>query len=269
MPEARPDRQQILEMMNGFRAACVTGAAAELNVWTALGEQSLTAEQLAEKLGCDRRAITMLLDAVVALELLDKQGGRYLVPAELRGWLVEGAPQSVLPMLWHVTNVLRSWSQLAATVKEGAPAARQASVRGAEADRAAFIAAMHAISGPDGRRLGGAAWPAQVSTPAGRRRGIRHVDPGLSPRRACGDGHDLRSARRHPAGPPAVGRHGVRRVRDVGGGRFLRRRIASRRRFCLGQRHLPSAFAAGEPRTVRQGMPRRLCRAGGSPFATW
>lgn len=148
MPDARPDRQQILDMMNGFRSACVLGAAAELDLWASLGDESLTAQQVAARLQCDLRALTMLLDALAALQLLDKLDGRYHVPAELRAWLVEGSPQSVLPMLWHVTNVMRSWTQLAATVTQGIPPPRQPSIRGADADRAAFIAAMHAISGP-------------------------------------------------------------------------------------------------------------------------
>ena len=71
MSESRPNRQQILDMMNGFRPACVIGAAAELDVWTALGGQSLLAEQLAKKLHTDLRATTILLDAVAALGLLD------------------------------------------------------------------------------------------------------------------------------------------------------------------------------------------------------
>jgi ubiquinone/menaquinone biosynthesis C-methylase UbiE len=148
MPESRPDRQQILEMVNGFRPACVIGAAAEVNLWTALGDAWLTADELAKKLKCDLRAITMLLDAVVALELLEKQDGRYHTPSDLRDSLIEGSPTSVLPMLWHVTNILRGWSQLAQTVKEGAPAPQPSSIRGPDADRAAFIGAMHAISGP-------------------------------------------------------------------------------------------------------------------------
>jgi predicted O-methyltransferase YrrM len=148
MSESRPDRQRILEMVNGFRPACVIGAAAEVNLWTALAGEWLTADELARKLNCDPRAISMLLDAVVALELLEKRDGRYHVPPELREWLVEGSPTSVLPMLWHVINILRGWSQLAQTVKDGVPAPLPASIRGEEADRAAFIAAMHAISGP-------------------------------------------------------------------------------------------------------------------------
>lgn len=148
MSEPRPDRQQILEMMNGFRPACVIGAAAELDIWTLLGDQSLTAEQLTERLRSDLRATAMLLDAVVALQLLEKREGRYRVPPELRDWLTENAEGTVLPMLRHASSIMRGWSQLAWTVKGGIPMPRPSSIRGPEADRASFIAAMHSISGP-------------------------------------------------------------------------------------------------------------------------
>ena len=75
------------------------GAAAELDLWTALGGQPLSAGELAEKLGCDLRAITMLLDAVAALGFLEKRDGRYRVPAQLRGWLLADSPETILPML--------------------------------------------------------------------------------------------------------------------------------------------------------------------------
>ncbi|MGA2032864.1 MAG: methyltransferase [Thermoguttaceae bacterium] len=143
-----PDRQQVLELMWGYRPACVLGAAAELNLFTALGSQSLSAEQLAAKLAADHRALAILLDAVAALGLLEKNEDRYSVPRELRPLLVEDNPQSVLPMVWHSMSVLRAWSQLAVVVKQGVPGPRQASIRGAEADRAAFVAAMHVVSGP-------------------------------------------------------------------------------------------------------------------------
>ena len=148
MSEPRPNRQQILEMMNGFRPALVIGAAAELDVWTALGDRSLSAEQLAEKLDCDLRALTMLLDAIVALRLLEKCQRQYGVPPELRDWLVEGGRDTVLPMLRHANSIARGWSQLAWTAKGGIPMPRPSSIRGATADRASFIAAMHTVSGP-------------------------------------------------------------------------------------------------------------------------
>jgi SAM-dependent methyltransferase len=62
--------------------------------------------------------------------------------------LADGTPGSVLPMVRHNMNILRNWSQLAWVVKAGIPGPHQASVRGFEADRAAFLAAMHVVSGP-------------------------------------------------------------------------------------------------------------------------
>jgi hypothetical protein len=138
----------ILQMMSSFREACVIGAAADLDIWSLLGDQTLTAEELARRLRADLRAATILLDAVAALGFLNKEQGRYGVPEPLRPLLTAGAPQTVLPMLLHQSNLLRSWSQLGATVREGKPATRIPSIRGPEGDRAAFIAAMHAVSRP-------------------------------------------------------------------------------------------------------------------------
>jgi SAM-dependent methyltransferase len=145
---ATPDRLQILQMASGYRSACVLGAAAELDIFSILATRQLSAADLAKRLGTDLRATKMLLDALAALGLLQKHEAVYAVPADLRPLLGDGTPQTVLPMVLHNMNIMRSWAQLARVVKSGQPAPRQASIRGAEADRAAFIAAMHSISGP-------------------------------------------------------------------------------------------------------------------------
>ena len=146
---SRPDREQVLDMAASFGPSCVLGAAAELDVFTVLGEEALTAEEVTSRLRSDLRATAILLDAVTALGLLDKQDGRYSVPQELRPLLTTGSPQSVLPMVLHRMNILRGWAQLAWVAKAGIPAPRQASIRGPAADREAFVAAMHTVSGPN------------------------------------------------------------------------------------------------------------------------
>jgi SAM-dependent methyltransferase len=138
----------ILATMGGFRPACLLGAAAELDLIGVLAGQSMSAEELAAKLDSDLRATTMLLDAIAGIGLLGKDGHRYSVPDDVRPLLTHGTPQTVLPMVLHSMTVLRNWSQLAWVVKAGIPGPRQASIRGFEADRAAFIAAMHSVSGP-------------------------------------------------------------------------------------------------------------------------
>lgn len=147
-PTPWPGREQILEMVGAFRPACVIGAAAELDLFTVLGDHALSAEELTAKLDGDPRAVRILLDALAALRLLEKRDGRYSVPAEVRPFVVEAAPQTALPMIRHSMTVLRAWSQLGWVARAGIPAPRHASVRGFEADRAAFIAAMHTASGP-------------------------------------------------------------------------------------------------------------------------
>lgn len=148
MPDALSDRAKILDLMASYRAPFVIGAAAELDLFTPLARQSLTAAELSCQLKTDERATTMLLDAVAALGLLAKSDGRYSVPTELRPLLASDSPQCILPMVWHSMTIARNWAQLARVTQTGRPAERVASVRGAEADRAAFVAAMHTISGP-------------------------------------------------------------------------------------------------------------------------
>ena len=63
----------------GFQQACVLMAGAELDLFTALAEQSATSEELAQKLGADTRATGILVDALAAMELLSKRDGRYVV----------------------------------------------------------------------------------------------------------------------------------------------------------------------------------------------
>lgn len=142
------DREAILDKAAGYQEACVIGAAAELDLWTLIGDRSLSAEEIAVTLCANLRATRILLDAVAALGLLEKKDERYSVLLELRPVLSADSPQSILPMLHHRMNLVRSWSQLAWIVKGGILPPHQASIRGFEADRASFVAAMHVVSGP-------------------------------------------------------------------------------------------------------------------------
>ncbi|MHC4399912.1 MAG: methyltransferase [Planctomycetota bacterium] len=148
MTQKWPNGQQILAMSEGFTSACVIGAAAELDVFTLLGHKPTSAERFARRLEADRRATAILLDALAALGLLEKRNEVFSVPPEVQPFLTEESPQAVLPMIRHRMNILRMWSQLAWVTKAGIPGPRQVSIRGAEADRASFIAAMHTVSAP-------------------------------------------------------------------------------------------------------------------------
>ncbi len=134
---------ELLETVRGFQAACVVVAAAELDVFTALGRRPASAATLAAGIGADTRATAVLLDALVALELLRRKGGRYEVSAGVAELLTEDSPTNVLPGVRHQANCLRRWAQLARVVKTGRPAEREPSIRGEAGDCESFIGAMN------------------------------------------------------------------------------------------------------------------------------
>jgi len=134
---------ELLETVRGFQGACVIAAAAELDVFTALDGKPVAADALAGRIGSDPRATAVLLDALVALELLTKRGDTYHVPPDVAELLTESMPANVLPAVRHQANCLRRWAELARVIQTGRPAQRTPSIRGEAADCEAFIGAMN------------------------------------------------------------------------------------------------------------------------------
>jgi len=143
----------LLELGRSYQASAIYAAASDLNVFDALARSGRDARELARALDCDLRGLTILLDALTALRLLNHEGGRYSLPAGAGRFLTSQGAHSLLAMAQHQANCLRNWAQLARVVKTGRPARRTPSVRGADGDAAAFIGAMDNISGPVAGRI--------------------------------------------------------------------------------------------------------------------
>ena len=141
-------QDEILGLASGYQRACVLTAAADLDIFSILNGAPMTAPALAAQLAADARATTVLLDALVALELLIKQQSSYSVAADIAQLLTETGADSILPMVRHQATGLRRWVQLSRVVQSGKAAEGVPSVRGAQADYEAFIGAMHNVSAP-------------------------------------------------------------------------------------------------------------------------
>jgi hypothetical protein len=144
---------EINQITRSYQSACVLQAAAELDLFSCLAGQSFSARDAADKLHADLRGMTILLDALAALKLIDKHEDRYDISADVAGILTGGKPGNQLAMMQHQANCLRRWAQLAVVVKIGRPSPRQPSIRGESADYAAFIEAMDNIAGPVAEKL--------------------------------------------------------------------------------------------------------------------
>ena len=65
---------RIWETARGFQASRVLLSAVELGVFEAIGESEATSAEVAAKIGADPRATDRLMDALVVLGLLIKEG---------------------------------------------------------------------------------------------------------------------------------------------------------------------------------------------------
>jgi hypothetical protein len=135
---------RVLGLSRQFVEARVVLTGAELDLFTLLAREGLTAEQVTGRLQGDRRRMTALLDALAAMELLQKDEGVYRCVPPVAEALSADSPTSVLPMLLHSAHMWQRWSLLTDIVRGEEPSAGSVAL-GDDEGLEAFIGAMHAI----------------------------------------------------------------------------------------------------------------------------
>jgi SAM-dependent methyltransferase len=135
----------------GFMKSRVILTATELDLFTRLDEEASTAEALAKGQGLDVRATTRLLDCLVTLDLLRRENAVYR-PTESGAFYSSRHPESVRPMVMHLSRLWRTWSDLTDLVKTGGHHQREPGIHMDDEDWQAFIGAMHVV----GRELSSA-----------------------------------------------------------------------------------------------------------------
>jgi SAM-dependent methyltransferase len=141
-----PDPKEILQLAQGFMESRILHAAAELDVFTLLHQSPLTAREVCDRIGGDARALAALLDALAAMGLLAKRDQVYQCEDSVARFLATDSPETVLPMVLHMSYLWDRWSHLA-DIAKGAPAADFDFFRHNE-DLRAFIGAMHSVGAP-------------------------------------------------------------------------------------------------------------------------
>lgn len=113
------DRSKLLGMSGSYWATFTLHAAVKLKVFTIIGEQLITAEELAQQLAGDPRATAMLLDALCAMQLLTKLGSAYRNSTATQKLLVRTSPEYVGHMIMHHHHLVESWMRLDEAVLSG------------------------------------------------------------------------------------------------------------------------------------------------------
>ncbi len=148
-------KEDVFTVARQFMQSRIILTAAELDLFTVVDEGSVTAEQIAQKLSLDRRALTRVMDCLVNFELLEKNGGFYSLTPE-GATFSSKHPTSSLPMLLHMSSLWDSWSTLTEVVVKGSNLEQGLPRVMDPESRRAFIGAMHVVGRSLSEEIAGA-----------------------------------------------------------------------------------------------------------------
>ncbi len=118
---------RLLEISGNYWESCTLHAGVKLDLFTAIGGNQLTSEEVAQKLNVDKRGITMLFNALSAMNLLVKKGNKYSNTSTSTSLLSKDSPQYIGYIIMHHHQMVDSWSKLDRAVTTGTPVRTRAS----------------------------------------------------------------------------------------------------------------------------------------------
>ena len=137
--------ERIIVMASAFYESCILFSASDLGVFAKLAEKGpADAPTLAAALNLDERGARLLLDACVAVELLQKEGAVYSNTPESQAFMVPGSPGDLSGAIRYNRDVYQAWGKLKELVVSGKPVEKPECHLGQDLERTrTFVLSMH------------------------------------------------------------------------------------------------------------------------------
>jgi len=188
-PDSNPpqglDPAPILALATAYWDSQALLTANRLGLFALLGAEPRTLQEIAGELGTQARGTRLLLNACIALGLVQEDAGRYANSALAAAFLTPGKPGYLGDAIRYSDDLYASWGELQQALKSGAPAMPAAAYTGDDpAQTRNFVYGMH------NRALGIGRFLVELVDLAGRR---RMIDVGGGP-----GTYSAMFAQRHP-----------------------------------------------------------------------
>lgn len=140
------NKQRLHEVSSSFQECRILLSAAQLDLFTKLEARPGSVDDLCAAEGWSPRGLAILMDALAAQGILIRSpDGHYSVNPSIKGLLVRGGRDSILPMVLHRGAMWETWSQLTEIVRTGIMPNRKDILSRSSEDMEAFIGAMHVV----------------------------------------------------------------------------------------------------------------------------
>lgn len=167
--------EPIFQMSFSFVPSRVLSAGVALDVFTHIAAGSRSVEEISKAAGASERGMRMLLDSLVALQILNKDENRYELTPLSAEFLVRDSQNYIGEML-RSERTWEAWSNLTESVRTGEPFQRVEAKDRAEDFFPMLVRGLHIINGPAARRT------AEILGAGTTHKGMSVVDV------ACGSG---------------------------------------------------------------------------------
>jgi ubiquinone/menaquinone biosynthesis C-methylase UbiE len=137
--------ETIMSLSGGYWKTCALHAAVKLDIFTHIGDGRVAATAITEMIEGDLRGVTMLLNALTAMDFLTHDDGGYANTPAGKTFLSKDSDHYLGYMIMHHHYLMASWSQLDTAVKTGKPL-RARSSQGDAARRESFLMGMFNIA---------------------------------------------------------------------------------------------------------------------------
>ena len=127
---------RLLSTSSGYWRSSTVHAAVKLEIFTVLGKKQQTAAEVGEQIGASERGLSMLLNGLTAMGLLEHDGSRYQNTDFSSSYLVKDAPGYIGYIIMHHFHLVDAWAKLDEAVVKGAPVQKRS--HGEEVERESF-----------------------------------------------------------------------------------------------------------------------------------
>ena len=118
---------ELLELSGYFWKTCTLHAAVKLDVFTCLGGEQLSVREVSDRLKASPKGMERLLNALVAMELLEKSADTYGNTPSAKEFLSIDSPKYLGNIIMHHHHLVESWSRLDQGVQSGQAIRRRSS----------------------------------------------------------------------------------------------------------------------------------------------
>ena len=132
---------KLLSTSGSYWMSAAIHAAVALDLFTTIGEQKRSAEEIAEEHSASPRGVSAILNALAAMGLITKEDRKFLNTSFSKTFLSKDSPEYMGYIIDHHHNLFASWGKLDQAVKTGTPTRARAS-HGDEKERQDFLRGM-------------------------------------------------------------------------------------------------------------------------------